>query len=89
MGYSEYGSERGLVLYYNLNHPSYRSVSENEEDLAEYILRIAGQELCRFDLMQENPVLFGEDQKQDPQKILKEERKVVGEALFKFRKGEI
>ncbi len=37
IGYSEYGSERGLVLYYNLNHPGYVPVSENEEDLAEYI----------------------------------------------------
>lgn len=89
MGYSEYGSERGLILYYNLNHPSYSPVSENEEDLAEYILRIAGQEICRFDLLQENPVLFDEDQKEDPQEILKQERKIVGEALFKFRRGEI
>lgn len=89
MGYSEYGSERGLILYYNLNHPSYSPVSENEEDLAEYILRIAGQEICRFDLLQENPVLFDEDQRDDPQEILKQERKIVGEALFKFRRGEI
>lgn len=89
MGYSELGSERGLILYYNLSHPSYTYVSENEEDLAEYILRIAGQEICRFDLLQETPVLFSEDQTDDPQEILKQERKIVGEVLFKFRRGEI
>lgn len=90
MGYSEYGSERGLILNYNLNHPSYSPVSENEEDLlTEYILRIAGQEICRFDLLQESPVLFNENQRDDPQEILKQERKIVGEALFKFRTGEI
>jgi hypothetical protein len=89
MGYSEYGSERGLVLYYNLSHPGYTPVSENEEDLAEYILRIAGQEICRYDLMQEAPILFREEQRNDPQEILKGERKVVGEVIYKFRRGEV
>ena len=89
MGYSEYGSERGLVLYYNSEHPGYSPVSEIEEDLAEYILRIAGQEICRYDLMQEKTILFKDIQKDDPQEILKQERKVVGELIYKFRKGEI
>jgi hypothetical protein len=89
MGYSEYGSERGLVLYYNLNHPGYTSVSENEEDLAEYILRIAAQEICRYDLMQEKSILFTEDQRKDPQEIIKVERKVLGELIYRFRRGEI
>jgi len=89
MGYSEYGSERGLVLYYNLNHPGYTTVSENEEDLAEYILRIAAQEICRYDLMQEKPILFTEDQRKDSQEILKVERKVLGELIYRFRRGEI
>jgi hypothetical protein len=89
MGYSEYGSERGLLLYYNLNHPGYSSVSESEEDLAEYIIRIAGQEICRYDLMQEQPVLFRGEQRRDPQEILKQERRVVGEMIYKYRRGEI
>ena len=89
MGYSEYGSERGLILYYNSEHPGYSPVSEIEEDLAEYILRIAGQEICRYDLMQEKTILFKDIQKDDPQEILKQERKVVGELIYKFRKGEI
>ncbi len=89
MGYSEYGSERGLILYYNVNHPSYTPVSENEEDLAEYILRIAAPEICRYDLLQERTIIFIEEQRDDPQEILKQERKVVGEILFKFRRGEI
>jgi len=89
MGYSEYGSERGLILYYNLGHPGYPPVSENEEDLAEYILRIAGQEICRYDLMQEETILFRDDQRNDPQEILKQERQVVGELVYKFRRGEV
>jgi hypothetical protein len=89
MGYSEYGSERGLILYYNVNHPGYTPVSANEEDLAEYILRIAGQEICRYDLMQENPILFREAERNDPQGILKQERKVVGELVYKFRRTEV
>jgi hypothetical protein len=89
MGYSEYGSERGLILYYNLNHPGYASVSESEEDLAEYIVRIAGQEICRYDLMQEQSVLFRGEQRSDPQEILKQERRIVGELIYKYRRGEI
>lgn len=89
MGYSEYGSERGLILYYNLNHPGYVPVSESEEDLAEYIIRIAGQEICRFDLIQEIPVLFTIEQKDDPEEILKQERKVLGELIYKFWRGEV
>lgn len=89
MGYSEYGSERGLILYYNINHPGYVPVSESEEELAEYIIRIAGPETCRFDLMQETPVLFTDEQKDDPQEILKQERKVLGELIYKFRRGEV
>ena len=89
VGYSESGSEKGLILNYNINHPSYAPVSENEEDLAEYILRLAAQEICRFDLLQENPVLFEEEQRDDPQEVLKQERNIVGEALFKFRRGQI
>lgn len=89
MGYSEYGSERGLILYYNLKHPGYVPASENEEDLAEYILRIAGQEMCRYDLMQESPILFRDEQRNEPQEILKQERKVVGELVYKFRRGEV
>jgi hypothetical protein len=89
MGYSEYGSERGLILYYNLEHPGYGVVSTNEEDLAEYLLRVAGQEICRYDLMQESRVLFKDDQADDPQELLKQERRVVGELVYKFRKGEL
>lgn len=89
MGYSDYGSARGRLLYYNLNHPSYAYVSKDEEDLAEYILRIAVQELCRVDLGKKKLALFSEEQREDPDEILKEERRIVGEALFKFRKGEI
>lgn len=89
MGYSEYGSERGLVLYYNISHPGYNPVSEDEDDLAEYILRIAGQEICRYDLMQDQTTLFNEEQRNDPQEILKQERKVIGELVYKFRRGDV
>ena len=64
-------------------------VAENEEDLAEYIIRIAGREICRYDLMQEKTKIFKDVQKNDPQEILKQERNVVGELVYKYRKGEI
>ncbi|MBI2909418.1 MAG: hypothetical protein HYX92_17370 [Chloroflexi bacterium] len=89
MGYSDSGGEGGLVLYYNLEHPGYVPVSGSEEDLAEYIVRIAAPEICRYDLMQEKPVLFAGDQTKDPEEVLKQERKVLGELIYKFRRGDV
>ena len=88
-GYSEIGSEKGIILYYNLNHPSYLPVAENENDLTEYILRIAGYEICRYDILQENPKLFKKEELKDPQAILTQTRKIIGELLYKFHKEEI
>jgi len=89
MGYSEYGSERGLILNYNVGHTGYLAVSEEEEDLAEYILRIAGPEVCRYDLDQDDGVLFKNDQRNEPKETLDKERYIIGELLYKFRKGEV
>lgn len=89
LGYADIGSEKGLVLNYNLNHPSYCAVSDDEEGLSEHILRIAAHEMCRYDLLQEESILFKDAQRSDPQEVLKMERHIVGEALYKFRKGEI
>lgn len=89
MGYSEVGGERGLILYYNVNHPGYTPASVVEDDLSEYILRIAGQEICRYDLMQENPILFKEEDRNEPEEVLKRERSILGELIYKFRRGEV
>jgi len=89
MGYSEFGSEKGLVLNYNVGHLGYLAVSEGEEELAEYILRLAIHEICRYDLMQETGVLFEDDQRSEPQETLRKERNLMGEIVYKFRKGEL
>jgi len=89
LGYSETGSERGLVLYYNLNHTAYTAVADVEDDLAAHILRIAGHELCRYDLLQENSVLFKPEQKDDTETVLSYMRNIIGELLYKFHKGEV
>jgi hypothetical protein len=89
MGDSEYGDAKGLILNYNVNHPGYNASSEDEEDLVEYILRIAGQELCRFDLIQEKSMLFRAAIKVNPEEVLQHERMVLGELVFKFRSGEL
>jgi len=89
MGYSESGSERGLILRYNSNHPAYKAVSESDEELVEYILRLAMHEVCRFDLMQPDGVLFKDDQRSHPAEAIQRERNLIGEVLYKFRKGEL
>jgi len=89
LGYSETGSERGLVLYYNLNHTAYTAVADVEDDLAAHILRIAGHELCRYDFLQENSVLFKPEQKDDTETVLSYMRNIIGELLYKFHKGEV
>jgi len=89
IGYSEIGSERGLILNYNVSHPTYDAVAESLEDLAEHILRIASHETCRYDLLQQNLILFRDVNRENPEEILKREREIVGEILYKFHRREI
>jgi len=87
MAESTSGERGGLILQYNVNHPAQRAVENSEDDLASYLVRLMGHELCRFDLLQDTPVLFEESERGDGDAILRKTLKVAGELLYKFHRG--
>lgn len=82
------GERGGLILQYNLNHPAQEAVQEQEDDLAAYLVWLMGHEMCRYDLLQESPVLFDAEDKDNPDAILRKTIRKIGEFVHKFRMGE-
>jgi len=82
------GERGGLVLQYNLNHPAQEAVQEEEEDLAAYLVWLMGHEMCRYDLLQERPVLFDAEEKDNPDAVLQKSLRKIGEFVHRFRTGE-
>jgi len=82
------GEWGGLVLQYNLNHPAQEAVQGQEDDLAAYLVWLMGHEVCRYDLLQENPVLFNSEDKNNPDAVLRKTLRKIGEFVHRFRMGE-
>lgn len=82
------GERGGLILQYNLNHPAQEAVQDQEDDLAAYLVWLMGHEMCRFDLLQDKPVLFELADKDNPDTILRKTLREIGELVHRFRKGE-
>lgn len=82
------GERGGLVFQYNLNHPAQEAVQEQEDDLAAYLVWLMGHEMCRYDLLQKNPVLFDAEEKGNPDAILRKTLRKIGEFVHRFRRGE-
>ena len=82
------GERGGLVLQYNLNHPAQEAVQDQEDDLAAYLVWLMGHEMCRFDLLQEKPVLFELADKDNPDAVLRKTLRKIGEFVHRFRMGE-
>jgi hypothetical protein len=82
------GERRGLVLQYNVNHPAQEAVQGQEDDLAAYLVWLMGHEMCRYDLLQESPVLFDTEDKDNPDAVLRKTLRKIGEFIHRFRMGE-
>jgi len=82
------GERGGLILQYNLNHPAQEAVQNQEEDLAAYLIWLMGHEMCRYDLLQESPVLFDSGDKDNPDAVLRKTLRKIGEFIHRFRMGE-
>jgi hypothetical protein len=82
------GERRGLILQYNVNHPAQEAVQEQEDDLAAYLVWLMGHEMCRYDLLQENPALFTPEDKENPDAVLWKTLRKIGEFVHRFRVGE-
>jgi len=82
------GERGGLALQYNLNHPAQEAVQDQEDDLAAYLVWLMGHEMCRYDLLQESPVLFDAEEKDNPDAVLRKTLRKIGEFVHRFRMGE-
>lgn len=82
------GERGGLVLQYNLNHAAQEAVQGQEDDLAAYLVWLMGHEMCRYDLLQESPVLFDTEDKDNPDAVLRKTLRKIGEFVHRFRMGE-
>jgi len=82
------GERRGLVFQYNLNHPAQEAVQGQEDDLTAYLVWLMGHEMCRYDLLQESPVLFDTGDKDNPDAVLRKTLRKIGEFVYRFRRGE-
>lgn len=82
------GERGGLVLQYNIKHPAQEAVQDQEDDLASYLVWLMGHEMCRYDLLQESPVLFDAEDKDNPDAILRKTLRKIGEFVHRFREGE-
>jgi len=82
------GERGGLVLQYSVNHPAQEAVQDQEYDLAAYLTWLMGHEMCRYDLLQESPVLFDVEDKNNPDAILRKSLREIGEFVYRFRMGE-
>jgi hypothetical protein len=84
MGEARSGEVGGFIFEYNLKHPAYDAVSDNEDDLASYLFRLMAYELCRIDLMQGESKLFKSEDKETPDSVLRKTNIVVGELMHKY-----
>ena len=82
------GERGGLILQYNRNHPANEAVWGQEDDLAAYFVWLMGHEMCRYDLLQESPVLFDQKDKDNPDAVLRKTLRKIGEFIHRFRMGE-
>jgi len=84
MGEARSGEAGGFIFEYNLKHPAYDAVSDNEDDLASYLFHLMAYELCRIDLMQVESKLFRSEDKDTPDSVLRRTNIVVGELMHKY-----
>ena len=55
IGYLDESGSGGLILNYNVAHPSYQAVEDDDDAATEYLFRFAAMELASMDLSSENP----------------------------------
>jgi len=79
MGEAVLGSKGGWVLQYNLNHPEYEIIQDIEEESALYLYRIMSHELCRIDIMEDEPKLFVKENIDSPDYILGRTLQLLGQ----------
>jgi len=72
------GSFGGWILQYNIDHSEFKIIQDDEEDSANYLYRLMAHELCRIDVVQDNPKLFNKDNVDSPDYVLSKLLELLG-----------
>jgi hypothetical protein len=84
MGWARSANGSGYTFTYNVNHPAYEAVDENEEDLTDYLVTIMAQEIPRIDLLNEHQKLFEPEDLDAPERIAQRTSRIVGQILREY-----
>lgn len=88
MGQAIRGEKNGYIFEYNLEHPAYKQVEVDENELAYYLYSLMISELCIIDSGSPEPHIFKKEDIETPEGVLREYRKVIGKALSEYITGE-
>ncbi len=76
---------RGYIFTYNVKHPAFEDVSENEGDqLTGYLVNLMGHEVARIDLESIEPRLFKPEDLDSPSVIARKISEIVGRILHEY-----
>jgi len=82
------GSMGGYVIQYNVDHPEYSVIVDDEEAWTHYLFRIGIPQLCTIDMKQAKPVLFKQEDLNDSDLAAKRMIEVIGECeAYLYSKG--
>ena len=84
MGEAHHGEGVGYIFEYNIKHPAYDAVCDNEDDLAVYLFQLMAYEVCRIDLGETESKLFKDEDKDTPESVLHKTNRIVGEFMHKY-----
>jgi hypothetical protein len=84
MGEAQSGEKGGYKLLYNVKHPAYLAIEDDQDQQAEYLFRLLSFELCRLDVIREKPVLFTPEEKGTSDGLLRKTLSVLGGFLNKY-----
>ena len=84
MGEAQSGEKGGYKLLYNVRHPAYLAIENDQDQQAEYLFRLLSFELCRLDVIREKPVLFTSEEKGTSDGLLRKTLSVLGGFLNKY-----
>lgn len=73
------GTMGGYIIQYNVDHPEYVAVVDDEDTWTQHLFRIGIPLLCRIDARQTTPVLFKKEHLDDPDLAMKRMIEVIGE----------
>lgn len=87
MAEAKVGEEGGYILRYNIMHPKWRQVEDDENSQAEYLFNLMVMEFSRLDLERGEPVLFKEVNLEDPARVASAVFDVLGRFVHDYFAG--